>query len=74
LVVTVGETVILVVVAVEFVQANVPVQPVAVKVILVPLHIVELVAALTVGVATFVTVTGKATLNAEQPDTVHVAT
>jgi hypothetical protein len=59
---------------VEFVQAKVPVQPVAVKVILVPLHIVELVAELTIGVGTVVTVTGKATLDAEQPDTVHVAT
>jgi hypothetical protein len=74
LVVTVGETVILAVVAVEFVQANVPVQPVAVKVILVPLQMVELVAELTVGVTTLVTVTGKETLDAEQPDDVHVAT
>jgi hypothetical protein len=64
----------LAVVAVEFVQANVPVQPVAVKVILEPLQIVELVAELTTGVGTLVTVTGKAVLDAEQPDKVHVAT
>ena len=60
--------------AVEFVHANVPVQPVAVKVILEPLQIVELVAELTTGVGTLVTVTGKAVLEAEQPDKVHVAT
>ncbi len=60
--------------AVEFVHANVPVQPVAVKVILEPLQIVELVAELTKGVGTLITVTGKAVLDAEQPDSVHVAT
>ncbi len=65
---------ILAVVAVEFVHANVPVQPVAVKVMLEPLQIVELVAELTTGVGTLVTVTGKAVLDAEQPDKVHVAT
>ena len=52
----------LAVVAVEFVQANVPVQPVAVKVILEPLQIVELVAELITGVGTVVTVIGKAEL------------
>jgi hypothetical protein len=66
--------VILAVVAVEFVHANVPVQPVAVKVILEPLQIVELVAELITGVGTVVTVTGKAVLEAEQPDKVQVAT
>jgi hypothetical protein len=66
--------VILAVVAVEFVHAKVPVQPVAVNVILEPLQIVELVAELITGVGTVVTVTGKAVLEAEQPDKVHVAT
>jgi hypothetical protein len=61
-------------VAVEFVHANVPVQPVAVKVMLEPLQIVELVAELITGVGTVRTVTGKAVLEAEQPDSVHVAT
>ncbi len=60
--------------AVEFVHANVPVQPVAVKVIHEPLQIVELVAELITGVGTVVTVTGKAVLEAEQPDKVQVAT
>ncbi len=60
--------------AVEFVHANVPVQPVAVNVILEPLQIVELVAELITGVGTVVTVTGNAVLEAEQPDKVHVAT
>ncbi len=64
----------LAVVAVEFVHARVPVQPVAVKVMLEPLQIVELVDELTTGVGTVVTVTGKATLEALQPETVHVAT
>ena len=63
----------LAVVAVEFAHANVPVQPVAVKVILEPLQIVELVAELTTGVGTVVTVTGKVVLVTE-PDTVQVAT
>ena len=39
-----------------------------------PLQIVELVAELTTGVGTVVTVTGKAVLDAEQPDNVQVAT
>ncbi len=51
-----------------------PVQPVALKVMLEPLQIVELVAELITGVGTVVTVTGKAVLDAEQPDNVHVAT
>ncbi len=59
--------------AVEFVHANVPVQPVAVKVMLAPLQMVELVAELTTGVGTVVTVTGKVVLVTE-PDTVQVAT
>ncbi len=50
-----------------------PVQPVAVKVILAPLQMVELVAELTTGVGTVVTVTGKVVLVTE-PDTVQVAT
>ena len=66
---------ILAVVAVEFVHAKVPVQPVAVKVILEPLQIVELVAELTTGVGTVITtVTGNEVLEAEQPDKVQVAT
>ncbi len=65
----------LAVVAVEFVHDKLPVQPLAVKIMLEPLQIVELVLELTVGVgADVTTVTGKATLDAEQPDTVHVAT
>ncbi len=59
--------------AVEFVHAKVPVQPVAVKVILEPLQIVEFVAELITGVGTVVTVTGKAVLEAEHPDNVQVA-
>ncbi len=51
-----------------------PVQPVALKVILEPLQIVELVDELTTGVGTVVTVTGKAVLEALQPEIVHVAT
>ncbi len=60
--------------AVEFVHAKVPVQPVAVNVMLEPLQIVELVDELTTGVGTVVTVTGKAVLEALQPEIVHVAT
>ena len=60
--------------AVEFVHAKVPVQPVAVNVMFEPLQIVELVDELTTGVGTVVTVTGNATLEALQPETVHVAT
>ncbi len=63
----------LAVVAVELVHDKVPVQPVAVKVILAPLQMVELVAELTTGVGTVVTVTGKVVLVTE-PDTVQVAT
>ncbi len=51
-----------------------PVQPVALKVILEPLQIVELVVELTTGVGTVVTVTGNAILEALQPETVHVTT
>ena len=64
----------LAVVAVEFVHDKLPVQPLAVNTILEPLQIVELVLELTVGVGAVTTVTGKATLDAEQPDTVQVAT
>ncbi len=50
-----------------------PVQPLAVIVLDCPVQIVKLAGAI-VGGNTFTTVTGKAVLDAEQPDKVQVAT
>ena len=62
----------LAVVAVVFVHDKVPAQLVAVNVTLEPRHIVETGADVMTVAGT--TVTGKAVLDAVQPDTVHVAT